>query len=83
MSKKDLASKILSLHVEEGPSIKDFEPDCSIDRWWTQKERRLKSRSHNYPAKKCPRLNSADYVNLSTLTMSDLENSDEEQCFSL
>ena len=73
MSKKDLASKISSLRVEEGPSIKDFEPDCSIDRWWTQKERHLK----------CPRLNSADYVNLSTLTMSDLENSDEEECFSL
>ena len=68
---------------EEGPSIKDSEPDRVIDSWWTEKERRLKSRPHNYPAKKRPRLNSAEYVDLSTLTMSDLENSDDEECFSL
>ena len=68
---------------EEGPIIKDFETDRVIDCWWTEKERRLKPRPHNYPAKKHPRLNSAEYVDLSTLTMSDLENSDDEKCFSL
>ena len=68
---------------EDGPSIKDFEPDCVIDRWWTEKERRLKSRPHNYPTKKHPRLNSAEYVDLSTLSMSDLGSSDDEECFSL
>ena len=68
---------------EEGPSIKDFEPHRVIDRWWTEKERCLKSHPHNYLAKKHPHLNSAEYINLSTLTMSDLENSDNEECFSL
>ena len=68
---------------EEGPSIKDFVPDRVIDRWWTEKERRLKSRPHNYPAKKHPRLNSIEYVDLSTLTMSDLENSDDEECLDI
>ena len=43
----------------------------------------LKSCPHNYPAKKHPHLNSTEYVNLSTFTVSDLENSDEEECFSL
>ena len=70
------------LHVgEEKPSIKDFETDCIINCWWTEKERCHKSCPHNYPAKKHPRLNSAEYVDLSTLTMSDLENSDDEKCF--
>ena len=68
---------------EEGPTIKDFVPDCVIDCWWKEKERHLKSCPHNYPAKKHPHLNSAEYVNLSTLMMSDLENSDNEECFSL
>ena len=68
---------------EEGPCNKDFVPDRVIDCWWTEKERRLKSHEHNCPSKKRPRLNSAEYVDLSTLTMSDLENSDEEECFSL
>ena len=68
---------------EEGPSIKDFEPDRVVDRWWTEKERRLKSCPHKYPAKNRPCLNSEEFVDLSTLTMSDLENSDDEECFSL
>ena len=41
------------------------------------------SRPHNYPAKKRPRLKSAEYVGLPTLAMSDLENGDGEECFSL
>ena len=74
----------MCLHVrEEGPSIKDFVPDPVIDRWWTERERHLKSHPHNYPAKKHPRLKSTEYVGFSTLTMSDLENSDDEECFSL
>ena len=68
---------------EEGPSMKDFEPDRVIDHWWTEKERRLKSHPHNYPAKKRPRLNFAEHDDLSTLKMSDLESSDDEECFSL
>ena len=66
---------------EERPSIKEFKPDRVIDCWWAEKERHPKSRPHNYPAKKHPHFNSAEYVDLSTLTMSDLESSDDEECF--
>ena len=48
------------LCVGEGPSIKDFETDHVIDCWWAEKERRLKSPPHNYPAKKRPPFNSAE-----------------------
>ena len=37
---------------EEGPSIKDFELDRVINRWWTVKEWCLKSRPHDDPTKK-------------------------------
>ena len=69
------------LRVREGSSTKDFEPDGVINCWWTEKERRLKSCPHNYPANKRLRLNYAKYVDLSTLTMSDLENSDDEDIY--
>ena len=67
---------------EEGSDIKNFHPDWVINCWWIEKERRLKSGPHDYSATEKPRMNSAEYVNLSTLTMSDLENSDEEAFFS-
>ena len=62
---------------EEGSDIKNFDPDRVINLWWIEKERLLKSGPHDYPATKKPRMNSAEYVDLSTLTMSNLENSDE------
>ena len=37
---------------EEGSDIKNFDPDCIIDRWWIEKDRRLKSGPHDYPATK-------------------------------
>ena len=67
---------------EEGSDIKNFDPDRVINRWWIAKERRLKSGPHDYPVTKKPRLNSAEYVDLSTFTMSDLEKSDDEAFFS-
>ena len=67
------------LRVGEGSDIKNFDPDRVINRWWVEKERRLKSGPHDYPATK---KNSAEYVDLSTLTMSNLENSDDEAFFS-
>ena len=67
---------------EEGSDIKNFDPDRVINRWWIEKETQLKSGPHDYPATKKPRMNSVEYVDLSTLTMSDLENSDDEAFFS-
>ena len=57
---------------EDRTSIEDFNPDCVITCWWNKKRRQLQSRPHNYLVKKVPR--SSEYVDLSTLTMSDLEN---------
>ena len=67
---------------EEGSDIKNFDPDRVINHWWIEKERRLKSGPRDYPPTKKPHMNSAEYVDLSTLTMSDLENSDDEAFFS-
>ena len=58
---------------EDRTSIEDFNEDRVIECWWNEKRLRLQSRPHNYPAKKVPR--SSEYVDLSSLTMSDLENS--------
>ena len=69
------------LRVGEGSDIKNFDLDWVINRWWIEKERRLKSGPHDYPATKKPHMNSAEYVDLSTLTISDLENSDDEAFF--
>ena len=62
---------------EDSTSIDDFNPDRVIECWWNEKWRRLQSRPHSYPVKKVPR--SFEYVNLSSLTMSDLENSDVDE----
>ena len=58
---------------EDRTSIEDFNEDRVIECWWNEKRLRLQSRPHNYLAKKVPR--SSEYVDLSSLTMSDLENS--------
>ena len=68
---------------EEGPSIKDFKFDSIINHWWTGEERCLKSRPHSYHAKKHPHLISTEYVDLPTLMISDLENINGKECFSL
>ena len=68
---------------EEEPSIKDFRSNRIVDYCWTEKERHLKSRPHNYPAKKHSLLNSAEHVDLSTLTMANLENRNNEEGLSL
>ena len=75
----------MCLHFrEQGLSIKDFKSDHLIDHLWTEKERHLKSSLQlNRIHIKGPRLNLTEYVKLSTLTMSDFEKSDDEECFSL
>ena len=40
------------LHLgEDGPSLEEFNPDASIDRWYTDKVRRLNTGPHYYPSK--------------------------------
>ena len=62
---------------EDRTKIEDFNPDCVTECWWNEKRRHLQSGPHNYPVKKVPR--SCEYVNLSCLAMSDLENSDVDE----
>ena len=62
---------------EDRISIEDFNPDNVIECWWNEKRGCLLSQPHNYPVKKVPR--SSEYVDLSSLTMSDLENSDVDK----
>ena len=63
--------------VQDHTSIEDFNPDHVIECWRNEKRWHLQSRPHSYPVKKVPR--SSEYVNLSSLTMSDLENSDVDK----
>ena len=62
---------------EDRTSIEDFNPDRVIECWWNEKRRRLQSGPHNYLVKKVPR--SSEYVDLSSLIVSDLENSDADE----
>ena len=62
---------------EDRTSIEDFNPDHVIECWWNEKRWRLQLRPHNNPIKKVPI--SSEYVNLSSLTMSDLENTDVDE----
>ena len=66
----------MCLHVEEGPSIKDFVPDRVIDRWWTEKED-VSNHVHIIILQK------STLIWIPQSTVSDLENSDDEECFSL
>ena len=63
---------------EDGPSLEEFNPDLSIDRWYTEKVRRLNSGPHNYPSKRKRVTEGPNVVDIATLTLSDLENDDED-----
>ena len=67
---------------EEGPSIKYFKPDHVMDCWCTEKKD-VSSHVHIIILQKSVFVWIPQYAELSTLTMSDLENSDDEECFSL
>lgn len=67
---------------EEGSSLEEFDPDKAISLWYEKKVRRLSATPHRYPAKRknvgstgC----SSSAIDLSSLTLSDLENSSNEE----
>ena len=64
---------------EEGPLVNNFNPDPVIDLWFLDRVRRLNSGPHNYKRKKVE--NSNNIIDISELTMSDLEESDSEYDF--
>ena len=61
---------------EEGPSVESFNADPVIDLWFNDSVRRLNAEPHNYKRKK--NNEGAGVVDLDSLTMSDLENREEE-----
>ena len=61
---------------EEGPSIEKFNADPVIDLWFNDRVRRLNAGPHNYKRKQ--NNEGAGVVDLDSLTMSDLEDSEEE-----
>ena len=66
---------------EEGPSLEEFTPEPSISLWFEKKVRRLSSKSHQYPAKRksVGATSSSSVVDLSSLTLSDLEGSSDDE----
>ena len=62
---------------EDGPSIEDFNPDDSINAWYNEKVRRLSAKPHKYPKKRKSNATGNSAINL--ITLSDLENSSDEE----
>jgi hypothetical protein len=63
---------------EEGPEIDKFEPDTAMDEWYNDKVRRLSANFHRYPEKRKRKLGKTD-IDLATVTISDLEESESEE----
>lgn len=57
-----------------GNSIDDFCPDAAIESWFNAKVRRLNCSSHRYPKKRKTISSTNDVIDITELTMSDLEN---------
>ena len=63
---------------EDGPSLEEFNPDASIDCWFTDKVRCLNTGPHNYPSKRKKSSDGKEVIDLATLTLLDLENDESE-----
>ena len=64
---------------EEGVSIKDFDPEKAINRWYNQKVRRTNAaKKHNYPEKRRKLGQSSTSVDVVTYCISDFETDSED-----
>lgn len=65
---------------EEGPPLEEFNPDPSISLWFERKVRRLSASSHKYPTKRksVAGTSASSVIDLSSLTISDLEGSSSD-----
>ena len=63
---------------EDGPSLEEFNPDASIDCWYTDKVHRLNTGPHNYPSKRKKSSDGKKVIDLAILTLSDLENNESD-----
>ena len=64
---------------EEGPSLADFKSDSSIDIWYGEKVRRLTAAPHKYPKIRKRQQKREKVLDIATITISDLEDSEEEE----
>ena len=64
---------------EDGPSLEEFNPDVSIDCWYTDKVCRLNAGPHNYPSKHKKSSDGKEVIDLAALTLSDLENDESDE----
>ena len=61
---------------QEGNSIDGFCPDGAIEAWFNAKVRRLNCSDHRYPKKRKMITSKDGVIDVTELTMSDLENGD-------
>ena len=69
------------LRINEGCNIASFNPDSAISASYKKKERPLAAKPHNYSSKRkqvSSASSSVSVVDIATITLSDLEDSDEE-----
>lgn len=59
---------------EEGPSLKEFNPDVSIACWYSHKVHHLSAGPLNHPSKHKKSSDGKDVTDLATLTLSHFEN---------
>ena len=45
---------------EKGPSVKDYDPTATIERWYGQKKRRIRFGGHAYPEKRKKKVETSD-----------------------
>ena len=64
---------------EDGPSLEEFNPDASIDCWYTDKVCRLNAGPHNYPSKRKKSSDGKEVIDLAAFTLSDLENDESDE----
>ena len=65
------------LHISKD-SLEEFNPDGSIDCWYTDKVHRLNAGTHNYPSKCKKSSDGKEVIDLPELTLSDLENDESD-----
>ena len=64
---------------EEGIALASFNPDPAIDVWYGEKVWRLTSTPHRYPKNRERQNKSEKVLDIATITLSDLEDSEEEE----
>ena len=64
---------------KDGPSLEEFNPDGSIDCWYTDRVRRLNAGPHNYPSKLKKSSDGKEVIDLAAFTLSDLENDESDE----